>query len=69
MGSQMTESNPEKNAVGEFLRIPEVAQVLNCSVRKVWRHIDAQELRVHRFGGSTRIARVDLDEFISRHRS
>lgn len=52
----------------KFLKIPEVAEELNYGVRKVWREIEIEELKVHRFGKSTRVARDDLDDYIRRAR-
>ncbi len=51
-----------------FLTIPEVAEEFSCSERKVWKLIEDEELKVHDFGGSTRVSREDLNDYIARSR-
>ena len=51
-----------------FFKIPRVAEELDCSERKVWRLIEDEELKAHDFGGSTRVAAEDLDDYIARSR-
>ena len=51
-----------------FLKIPRVAEELDCSERKVWKLIEDEELKAHDFGGSTRVSSDDLDDYIERSR-
>lgn len=55
----------DKTACGQdFFTVAEVAKAIRVSERKIWRDIEDKRLRVHRFGGSTRISRQDLDDYI-----
>lgn len=66
----MSNDDNEKPLRGKrFLKIPSVAEELDCSERKVWREIESGSLKAHYFGGATRISRDDLDEYIRRSRN
>lgn len=60
----MNRSGNTPCAPGIFLTVPEVATVLKFSQRTVWRWIKRGDLVAHRFGGSVRILKKDLDTFI-----
>lgn len=47
-----------------FLTISQVADELGYSERSVWRRIREGKIPTHRFDGSTRISREDLDRYI-----
>jgi len=65
----MCKQNPDpKLRNHKFLKIPEVAEELNKSVRSVWRLIEEGELRSHLFRDSRRVSREDLYEYINRCR-
>jgi len=56
-------------ATGDFkklYRVDEVADILNCSSRSVYRLISAGELRAFRIRSSLRVSREGLDLFIQR---
>jgi excisionase family DNA binding protein len=55
---------PEKSTNGRFLSVPEAADEIGTSQRHVWREIKNDKLKVHRFGGCTRISRGDLDVYV-----
>lgn len=48
----------------KFMTIPEFAEKLSVSERKIWREIEDGRIKVHRFGNSTRIADDDGDDYI-----
>ena len=48
----------------KFLTIPQFAEKLGLSERKVWREIEEGRIKVHRFGNSTRISDDDGDDYI-----
>lgn len=50
----------------QLYTIPEVAEILRCSVRQVWRYIADGSLKATRFKGSTRVSAEDLDAFLGR---
>lgn len=62
------EENGKSSRRNRFLKIPRVAEELDCSERKVWRLIEDGELKAHDFGGSTRVSKDDLDDYIRRAR-
>lgn len=49
----------------ELLTLAEVAQYLNTSERFARRLVDERRVRVHKIGRFVRIARVDLDQYLS----
>lgn len=49
-----------------FSTIPQFAEKLRVSERKIWREIEGGKLKVHRFGNSTRISDEDGDDYIDR---
>ena len=51
-----------------FLTVKQAADELNRDERSVWRAIEEGDLVSHKFGGSTRINRRDLDDYIERNR-
>lgn len=51
----------------QFLKIKEVADLLNYDERTIRRWISAGKLKAHRFGGHWRIGREALDEFLMIH--
>lgn len=53
----------------EFLKIDEVAVILNVARRTVDNMIRAKELESYRFRGNRRIARKDLDAYMERARN
>lgn len=52
----------------EFYTARQVAETLSICVRTVRRRIDSEVLAAHDFNGIIRIARSDLDDFVSRSR-
>jgi len=62
------DENDKPSRRKRFLKIPEVAQELNCAERTVWRLIEDGHLKAHDFGGTTRVSRDDLDDYIARSR-
>jgi excisionase family DNA binding protein len=68
-GPRMTQMTGNKEIrLCKFLTVPDVAEELNLSVRKVWDDIRKGLLKTHKFGRSTRISRKDLDNYIRRSR-
>jgi excisionase family DNA binding protein len=61
-------SERKENRRRKFATVPDVAEELNVSVRKVWNDIKNELLKTHKFGCSTRISRKDLDNYIRRSR-
>ena len=51
-----------------YLTVPEAAQYLNTTVRFVRRLIEERRIAFHRLGRHVRLARVDLDLFITEGR-
>jgi len=51
--------------VPELLTLAEAAQYLNTSERFARRLVDERRVRVHKVGRFVRIARVDLDEYLT----
>ncbi len=58
---------PVSAAPGAFLSADQVAFRLGVSVRSIRRLIDSGELRIHRIGGSVRVAPEDLAVYLARH--
>jgi len=53
----------------KLLTVPEVAKILKCSERTVWRYIDSKKLKVIRISYKIiRVAENDLKDFISKHK-
>jgi excisionase family DNA binding protein len=52
----------------EWLGADEVGAALDVSPRTVRRLLMAREITYHRIGGQLRVAREDLDEFLTRTR-
>jgi excisionase family DNA binding protein len=52
-----------------LITVREVAERLAVSRRHVWRIISQGELPAIKFGKSTRVRVMDLEQFIERHRS
>jgi excisionase family DNA binding protein len=65
MCSDDSEKSPRRK---RFLKIPSVAEELDCSERKVWREIESGNLKAHYFGGATRVSSDDLEDYIRRAR-
>jgi excisionase family DNA binding protein len=57
-----------KKPVTRFFTVAQVAELLAVSTRSVRRWVAAGELLAHKFGRRVRIADVDLDGFLNRHR-
>ena len=60
--------NKQKPKYRPFWTIQDLAENLDVSPRTVWRWIDAEDLIVHRFGRSVRIADNDRRAFLAAHR-
>ena len=58
-----------KRGTREFLTVPEAADELNVSVRKIWKDIEEEKLKSHKFGRARRISRDDFDDYIRRSRN
>lgn len=56
----------KKNIEPAFLTITQVAGRLNLSRSSIYKLIDAGDLRIVKFGKSSRIATVALEDFIAR---
>ena len=50
-----------------LLTVQEAAARCRLSVRQMWRHIEAERLKVVRFGRSVRVQSSELEGFIDRH--
>jgi excisionase family DNA binding protein len=61
-------SERKENFPRKFLTVPDVAEELNVSVRKVWTVIEDRLLKTHKFGHSRRISREDLNDYIAKSR-
>ncbi len=62
------DENGKPSRKAKYLTVPQVAEELQVSERKVWSLIEEEELKVHDFGNSTRVSRADLDDYIARSR-
>lgn len=65
----MTPRKPEqKQPPQKLLTLPDVAEILGCSLKTLRRRIDAGELAVIRDGRLIRVHPEDLDRYIQRRR-
>jgi len=58
----------KKNEATRLLTLNEVAKLLHISKRTVLRRVLDGELAAHRVGYRWRIARVDVEDYLRRHR-
>ena len=49
-----------------ILTVPEVAEILSCSTKTIYRQIKRNELETFRFGRSLRISKTALSEYLER---
>ena len=68
MDSKDTKSNYKKLLRGypNILTVPEVAEILGCSTKTIYRQIKKKELETFRFGRSLRISKIALSEYFER---
>ena len=61
---QRTENNPGMAVIEELYALSQVAQILRCSRKTVYRLISSGRLRAVRWGRSYRFRREDVQEFV-----
>ncbi|MDX6499133.1 MAG: Helix-turn-helix domain [Blastocatellia bacterium] len=61
---QRTESNPGIAVIEDLYALSQVAQILRCSRKTVYRLISSGRLRAVRWGRSYRFRREDVQEFV-----
>ena len=68
MDSKDTKNNYKKLLRGypNILTVPEVAEILGCSTKTIYRQIKKNELETFRFGRSLRISKIALSEYFER---
>ena len=68
MDSKDTKNNYKKLLRGypNILTVPEVAEILGCSTKTIYRQIKRNELETFRFGRSLRISKTALSEYLER---
>ena len=68
MDNKDTKSDYKKLLRGypNILTVPEVAEILSCSTKTIYRQIKRNELETFRFGRSLRISKTALSEYLER---
>ena len=61
---QRTENNPGIAVIEDLYALSQVAQILRCSRKTVYRLISSGRLRAVRWGRSYRFRREDVQEFV-----
>jgi excisionase family DNA binding protein len=61
---QRTENNPGIGVIEDLYALSQVAQILRCSRKTVYRLISSGRLRAVRWGRSYRFRREDVQEFV-----
>ena len=61
---QRTENNPSIAVIEDLYALSQVAQILRCNRKTVYRLISSGRLRAVRWGRSYRFRREDVQEFV-----